>query len=95
MPAVAKVGDVKIAVSTGGKSPAMARVLRQRIEKLVTPEDLLEIELQANVRSILKDEVSDSKIRSKVLYEILNNDNIKQALREGKLCEAEELAMKL
>lgn len=95
LPAVAKVGDVKIAVSTSGKSPAMARVLRQRIEKLVTPEDLLEIELQANVRSILKEKVSDSKARSKVLYEILNNDNIKQALREGKLQEAEKMALKL
>lgn len=95
LPAVAKVGDVKIAVSTSGKSPAMARVLRQRIEKLVTPEDLLEIELQANVRSILKEKVSDSKARSKVLYEILNNDNIKQALREDKLQEAEKMALKL
>lgn len=95
LPAVAKVGDVKIAVSTSGKSPAMARVLRQRIEKLVTPEDLLEIELQANVRSILKEKVSDSKARSKMLYEILNNDNIKQALREGKLQEAEKMALKL
>ena len=67
----------------------------KRIEKLVTPQDLLEIELQANMRSILKDQVSDPKARSKLLYEILNNDNIKEALKEGKLKEAQELAMKL
>ena len=46
LPAVAQVGDVKIAVSTSGKSPAMAKVLRERIEKMITPEDLLEIQLQ-------------------------------------------------
>jgi precorrin-2 dehydrogenase / sirohydrochlorin ferrochelatase len=95
LPAVAHVGDVKVAVSTSGKSPAMARLLRERIEKLVTPEDLLEIELQANVRGILKKQVSDGKARSKVLYEILNNDRIKQILKEGKLLEAQELAMKI
>ena len=95
LPAVAKVGEVKIAVSTSGKSPAMARVLRQRIEKIITPEDLLEIELQCHVRSILKRQVSDPKVRRKMLYEILNNDNIKQVLREGKLCGAQEMALKL
>jgi precorrin-2 dehydrogenase / sirohydrochlorin ferrochelatase len=95
LPAVAHVGDVKVAVSTSGKSPAMARLLRERIEKLVTPEDLLEIELQANVRVILKKQVSDVKARSKLLYEILNNDRIKQILKEGKLLEAQELAMKI
>jgi precorrin-2 dehydrogenase / sirohydrochlorin ferrochelatase len=95
LPAVARVGDVKIAVSTGGKSPAMAHVLRERIEKLVTPEDLLEIELQANIRVILKDKVSDSKARSEMLYEILNNGNIKEALTEGNFQEAQKLATKL
>jgi precorrin-2 dehydrogenase / sirohydrochlorin ferrochelatase len=95
LPAVAHVGDVKVAVSTSGKSPVMARLLRERIEKLVTPEDLLEIELQANVRGILKKQVSDARARSKVLYEILNNDRIKQILKEGKLLEAQELAMKI
>ena len=38
-PAVAKVDDVRIAISTSGKSPAMARVLRQRIERLITKEE--------------------------------------------------------
>ena len=95
LPAVAHVGDVKIAVSTSGKSPAMARALRERIEEMIQPEDLLEIELQSQIRSILKEQVSDPNVRSKLLNEILNNDNIKQVLKEGKLREAQEMAMKL
>ena len=95
LPAIARIGGVKVAISTGGKSPAMAHVLRERIEKLITPQDLLEIELQANIRNILKTKVPDVKVRGKLLYEILNNDNIKQALRKGKLQEAEESALKL
>ena len=95
LPAIARIGDVKIAVSTSGKSPAVAKLLRERIEKMVTAEDLLEIQLQSHLRSILKEQISDSKVRSKLLNEILNNDNIKQVLKEGKLCEAQEIAMKL
>lgn len=95
LPAIAKVGDVKVAVSTGGKSPVMAHVLRERIEKLVTPQDLLEIQLQAAMRETLKTKVADAKERGKLLYEILNNSNIKKALGKGKLQEAQELANKL
>jgi len=95
LPAVAKIGDVKIAVSTSGKSPAMARELRQRIEKTITPEDLLQIELQAYIRGILKSHLNDQKERSRLLGVILNNVDIKQALKEQKLCEAKEMALKL
>ena len=93
LPAVAHMGDVKIAVSTGGKSPAMAHVLRERIEKMVTPQDLLEIQLQEKARIMLKTKVADPKLRSKTLYDILNCVEIKQALSQGNLAEAENLAM--
>ncbi len=95
LPAIAKVGDVKIAVSTSGKSPAMAKELRQRIEQLVTSEDLLQIELQDYLRSILKQQVSNQKSRSKILNDILNNVKIKQALKKQQLNEAKEMAIKL
>lgn len=95
LPAVAHVGDVKIAVSTGGKSPAMAHVLRERIEKMVTPQDLLAIQLQEKARAALKGKVSDQKERSKILYEIINSEGIKEALSKGKVAEAEELAIQL
>ncbi|MGD6810425.1 MAG: precorrin-2 dehydrogenase/sirohydrochlorin ferrochelatase family protein [Candidatus Bathyarchaeia archaeon] len=94
-PAVARIGDVKIAVSTGGKSPAMARELRQRIVKYVTPEDLLAIDLQSYLRKLLKISVDDHHVRSQILNEMLNNVDIKQALRDGNLDAAKELALKL
>jgi len=95
LPAVAHVGDVKIAVSTSGKSPAMARALRERIEGMVTKQDLLEIELQEKARAALKTKVADPNMRSKTLYQILHSEEIKKALSEGRVAEAEELAMKI
>jgi precorrin-2 dehydrogenase/sirohydrochlorin ferrochelatase len=95
LPAIAKLGDVKVAVSTGGRSPAMAHILRERIEKLVTSQDLLWIELQAKMREILKEHIPDAKKRGKILYEILNNNDIKEALCEDNLQAAQKLAMKL
>lgn len=95
LPALAKVGDVRIAVSTAGNSPAMARVLRQRIEKLITQEDLLQIKLQNYLRANLKQRISDQKVRRQILYKTLKNDEVKRFLREGKFDGAVELAMKI
>ena len=94
LPAVAKVGAVRIAVSTSGRSPAVASELRQRIERLVTAEDLLAIELQVYLREVLKDCMADQRARSKLLNETLNNVDVKQALREGNLYVAKALSLK-
>ena len=58
-PASAKIADVKIALFTGRKSPSMARVLRNRIEKMINEEDLLQIQLQEYIRPILKQQISE------------------------------------
>jgi precorrin-2 dehydrogenase/sirohydrochlorin ferrochelatase len=95
LPALAKVGEVRIAISTTGKSPAMARVLRQRIEKMITEEDLLQIKLQNHLRANLKQRILDQKARRQILYKILKNDEVKSLLKEGKFGEAQKTARKI
>lgn len=95
LPAVAKIGEVKIAISTSGKSPAMTRALRQKIERTITPEDLLQIKLQSYVRQTLKKTINDQKIRKEILYNIIDNTTVKKLLKEGKISEAEQEAEKI
>jgi len=93
LPAVSKVGDVRITVSTGGKSPAMAKTLRERIERLITHEDLRHIELQEYMRSVLKQQVAEQKTRKKILYKILEDKHVNELLKQDKLDEAKKEAV--
>jgi precorrin-2 dehydrogenase/sirohydrochlorin ferrochelatase len=91
-PATTDFGNLKIAVSTGGKSPAMASVLRERLEKSVTKEDVLHVELQDYARKILKSKIDSSSQRKKILYEIMADSHISALIEEGKMEEAKKIA---
>lgn len=95
LPAVSKIGEVRIAVSTGGKSPAMAKTLRERIERVITPEDLLHIELQDQMRTVLKQQVAEQKTRKKILYKMLEDKRVNELLKKGKLDKAKKEAMRI
>jgi uroporphyrin-III C-methyltransferase/precorrin-2 dehydrogenase/sirohydrochlorin ferrochelatase len=51
MPAVVRRGDVQVAVTTGAQSPALARHLRERLERAVPPAYGLLAEVLSAVRS--------------------------------------------
>ena len=95
LPAVARIGDVRVTISTGGKSPAMAKARRERIEKLITKEDLLHIKLQEYMRGILKQRIINQKDRKKILYKILEDEQVQKTLKDGKLGAAQKTAMKI
>jgi precorrin-2 dehydrogenase/sirohydrochlorin ferrochelatase len=82
------IGDVQISIFTGGKSPLMSKELRKKIEKVIRPEDIMQLELQSFARNILKIKIDDQKIRRNWLYTILKDKKIQILLKEGKLEDA-------
>lgn len=95
MPAIAKVGPVRVAMSSGGMSPAMMKVLRKRIEKMIRPEDVLHVELQHAVRSDIAQAFKTSAGRKKMVYEIINDEMVARLLKRNDLRGAKERARKL
>ena len=82
------IGNIQISISTGGMSPLMSKVLRKKIEKVIKPEDIMQLELQSFARDILKTKIDDQKIRRKYLYTISQDKKIQKLLNEGKLEDA-------
>ena len=73
----------------------MAKQLRKKIQSLITEEDILEIKLQDYIRTILKDNKSNQKIRKEILYDVYNNQDIKELLKDNQLDKAKEYVDKL
>ncbi|MGQ9469089.1 MAG: precorrin-2 dehydrogenase/sirohydrochlorin ferrochelatase family protein [Nitrososphaerales archaeon] len=56
-PAIAKIGDVQIAISARGKSPLMERTIRKRVERMIKKEDISQIELQSSNVNLAKSSI--------------------------------------
>ena len=50
LPATVRQGDLTISVSTGGKSPALAKRLRQELEKCIGPEYKIIVDILGDLR---------------------------------------------
>lgn len=99
-PSVINIQDtVQVAISTGGKSPAMARKLKIRAEKIfnqiIDKEDIYQIKLQKIARDAAKQSIPTVLERKKFLYSVLNNHKIKQLLKEDDLPSAQREVMRI
>ncbi|MDE1876019.1 MAG: bifunctional precorrin-2 dehydrogenase/sirohydrochlorin ferrochelatase [Thaumarchaeota archaeon] len=88
---------VQIAVSTGGRSPAMARKLKLQAEqifkKVITKEDIYQIKLQDFARKAAKDKIQTFPERRKFLYSVMNDNHVKQLIQDGNLKKAQKRVM--
>lgn len=95
LPATARFGEIRIAICTGGRSPAVSRILRERLEKAITREDILQVELQHYARTLARASVPDRRARRSLLYQIIQSPEIKHLLREGDFEGAKDLARQI
>ena len=82
-------GDLLITVSTGGKSPALARQLSKELEASYGPEYSLDLEMLSRLRSELKETLTSAKERGDFWRDVLSAE-VLALLTAGNTQEAEE-----
>ena len=84
MPAVAKIGEIRVGISTGGLSPAMSGLIRRRIERVIKYEDIMQVRLQQHIRKIIKASIENQQLRAEIVQKIIRSKKIMKMLQEGK-----------
>lgn len=88
VPAQVTRGDLLITVSTGGKSPALARLLRQELADCYGEEYGIYLDIVAEIRAEMKDRLASAKEREQFWRESFDQEAMR-LLRQGKINEAE------
>jgi precorrin-2 dehydrogenase/sirohydrochlorin ferrochelatase len=82
LPSIMRRGDLAIAVSTAGASPALARKIRLELEDRYREEYALALELLGSLRAELKERYPDPRDR-KILFERIVYSDLLELLRAG------------
>jgi siroheme synthase-like protein len=91
LPSVLRRGELAVAVSTGGKSPALARSIREELEPHFTADHASLVELAAEVREELR-RLSLSPGYEK--WRSALNSAVRQHIRGGEITQARKLLLK-
>jgi siroheme synthase-like protein len=91
-PAVVRRGDLVIAISTGGRSPALAKRLREELSKRFGPEWEEVLRLLGEVRAETLTALPDLPERSRRWSRALDLDEAEELMREGR---GDELKLRL
>ena len=82
MPAVVRRGDLSVAISTGGKSPALAARLREKLSAVLGPEYGRLLDILGGLREDLRGRFEDPADRKAVHYRLVDSEALR-LIREG------------
>jgi precorrin-2 dehydrogenase / sirohydrochlorin ferrochelatase len=88
VPSVVERGDLLIAISTCGDSPALARKVREDLEQVYGPEYGIFLEKMANLRRRLLHDVADEDVRRQIYQAVVDSD-VLYLLKAGQAHEAD------
>jgi len=88
-PAIVRRGDLTVAISTGGKAPALAVRLRQQLERALGDEYARFLELAGALRTPLTERYPDFEERKTRWYRLVDSE-VLELLREGQDGKAQQ-----
>jgi len=81
VPSVTRRGDLIVAVSTSGKSPAVAKMLRKKLESEFGEEWAVFLNIMGEARSRTINSVEDKKQREKIFNRLAGSDMLERIKR--------------
>ncbi|MEW5800812.1 MAG: bifunctional precorrin-2 dehydrogenase/sirohydrochlorin ferrochelatase [bacterium] len=83
LPALVKRGDLTISISTGGKSPALARKMREDMEAQYGPEYGILVDILGNLRKNILLKEPDISKRKEIFQRLAESDELLDIIRES------------
>ena len=87
---------IQIAIFTGGSSPAMAKKIKTKsqkiFKKIITEEDIAQIKIQKIARKLAKETIPTQIQRREYLHSIMIDNEIDQLIKDGQMKKAEKRA---
>lgn len=83
VPSVVRRGELTIAISTGGLSPALAKRIRERLEGILAPEYGAFLEILGSLRARIHRELPTQSQRELFWTEVVNSDAFERYQADG------------
>jgi precorrin-2 dehydrogenase / sirohydrochlorin ferrochelatase len=93
IPSMVEREGYTVSLSTMGRSPAMSKFIKLKLEEALPPEYSAMIALQEDIRSKAKQFIRDQPAREKFLWDILRDEEAWELVRSGNVQKAKELAI--
>jgi len=90
LPSILERGNLSIAISTAGKSPTLARKIRQELAEKFGPEYATLLEILGNIRERYRELEPDEQKRRKTYGRLLDSDLL-EAIRDKRWDRVEEI----